>query len=220
MRRNIELFPATHKLAPVRHYNLAAPTIYAEAGEREISWLGRAPSGEDQVYSGPCGIYATASVIEASRRSRIPDSERREAYRIALRNTGGKDGDGLTYPDCVRAAVEIGWLPAGATAEPADAEMILVRPLLGAYRVNGSIDNASADGVLDHSDGAVRSQTRGYHAMTVLSYGWVGKDPKARWCGENSWKGWGSNGLWSCYDVLHREICYELWYIKGCEVVA
>ena len=221
MYRDTARFPANLKLCPIRHLSLAPPTLYGEAGEREVSWLGRAPSGENQGYSGPCGIHAVASYIEAARKTRIVQEERRHAYAIALRNTGGKDGDGLTYPDCVRAAVEIGWLPAGATAEPADAERILVGPLLGAYKVNRCIDEASGDGVLNHSDGAIRSPVRGYHAMTVLAYGWVGKDPQARWCGENSWgTEWCDHGLWTCYDSCHREICYELWYIKGCEVVA
>ena len=197
---------------------LKAPEL--PAGEREISWLGRAPSGENQVADGPCGIYATASVIESAQRTRIVDAERREAYSYAIRHAGRKAGDGLTIEECVDAAVQVGWLPAGSTAEPCDAEMILMRPLVGAYAVNRVIDESSPRGCWNHSDGAIHSPMRGYHAMSVLAYGHLDNDPVSRWVGENSWgSAWGDHGLWTCYDVLHRQMCIALYYIRGLEVV-
>jgi len=213
------LLPANLRLDPERAGMprvLSAPPMMTGS---EVSYLGRAPSGENQLVDGPCGIHALASLIEACDRSRIVDLERREAYKLALRKAGRVAGDGLTFPECVDAAIEIGWLPTGAMAVPCAASMILQRPLLGAYRVNECLDHAAANGVLNHTDAARRSRVRGYHAMTVLAYGYVGRDPKARWCGENSWgTGWGTHGLWTCHDDLHREICEDLYYVRGLEV--
>jgi hypothetical protein len=126
----------------------------------------------------------------------------------------------LTIEECVDAAVHVGWLPDGSTAEPCEAERISVAPLVGAYIVNRAIDETSKSGCWNHSDGAMSSLIRGYHAMTVLAWGRLDNDRVPRWVGETSWgTSFGDNGLWTCYDTAHRRLCVALYYIKGMEVV-
>jgi hypothetical protein len=220
MHRDIRKFPATHKLVDYARRRTFKSAATRASDPREISWMGRAHSGEDQGGEGSCGIQAVASVIEAGQKIVIPMREREAAYAEALRLIGGKPGDGLDYPTCIEAAIFMGWLPAGCTFVPCEMDHIYEAPLLGAYAVNLVIDRASKFGVLDDSEEAIASSVRGYHAMPVLSRGFVGEDPGSRITGEQSWgEDWGALGIWGCYETLHARICYELGYIKGLTVL-
>lgn len=209
---------ANHLIDPgYRHPFFAAPAV---AVGKEISYLGRSPTVLDQRYSGPCGMFAMAAVVMAARRIVIPISEIFRAYEWAIAQKNGKIGDGLYFIEVYRAAQWAGWISDKVILAPATLADLMDGPLLGGYEVNGCLDDANGEGTWDHSSEAIKSPTRGYHAMAILSYGWVGSNHDPQVTGPNSWVPFGDHGLWSCYEWLHRQKCKEMWKLKGLEVVA
>ena len=215
------LLPCNLRPSPEQHsvgLDVSPPRL--TDGVREYSWLGRAPSGENQMSDGPCGIHALASLIEAAQRTRIVQAERDHAYKRAMRRFGKVAGDGLTFSEVCDVGVDIGWLPPGAFPIPASAADIATAPLLIAAKVNACIDQTNAHGVCNHSAAARASKVRGFHALTALAYGWIGNSTSPVWVLENSWgTAWGDHGLMTMTDELFADVTFEVWRVKYLQVV-
>jgi hypothetical protein len=194
-------------------YRLSAPQL--PAGVREVSHLAGLHAGDDQGEEGACAIFAAASLAEW--RYRVPISSRRRLslYAQTLDRLGLPAGSGLTVPQAFDACQRAGWIEPGARVRWAVPGDLLRQPLIVAVRINRVLDNPSPEGCADHADAAVRSASRGYHAMLRVAYGVVDGFPAEvgpLYVEENSWgTGYGWRGLVAWQERVADAITVEQW---------
>jgi hypothetical protein len=129
-------------------------------------------------------------------------------------------GSGLSVEQVNVAAMKMKWVEDGTQLIPVNPDAILEAPLLEVDAVNEVIDKADARGTWLHTKAARASKIRGYHAQAAMAYGWVGAESIARWLIENSWLNFGTHGIGTVQDHVHRVICKALYKINSLIPVA
>lgn len=180
----------------------------------DVSWMQRIRPGDDQGSEGACALFAIANWLEIMRGVDTSDEDCLSLYRETCRSLSRPPGAGLTFVEAFTAAQNAGWLALSSDISECERiDQLREQPLLGAFIVDGALDNVSPSGCLDHGDDYGR--VRGYHAMCIVASGNVTAVPGGPWVYvENSWgRSWGADGVGVMSYALYSRICRELWRI-------